>query len=174
MAGLWANFARAFSEEVSPVSLLRKFARTSWRWMDVYRRGLPPAISAFAAKQYHGHWCVPPTIDALVDEFKAHNRHAAAVKLEVLVADAAKQRAAEANKHTVDPSTIHPDKFIGQWIKKEFEGFGNYRGQVVAHDIDMLENVIYRIRYLDGDEEDLFLRELILYIPPDELLSLIN
>ena len=87
MEGLWNNLGKVCSADITPVSLLRKFARTSWRWMDVYRRGLPPAISAFAAKQYHGHRCVPPTMDALVDEFKAHKRKAAAVKLESLIAE---------------------------------------------------------------------------------------
>jgi len=66
------------------------------------------------------------------------------------------------------------DNFVGLWIVKEFEGHGNYKGQVISHDTDMLGKPIFLIRYLDGDEEDMFLDELVLYIPPDKFFLLIN
>ena len=110
-------------------------------------------------------------MDALVDEFKTHNRRAAAVKLEGLITDASNPR-----PNIVDPNTIDPDKFVGLWVCKEFEGFGNCRGQVISHDVDMLGNTLYSVRYLDGDEEDLFLGEMTMHLErvPDELVSIIN
>ena len=61
---------------------------------------------------------------------------------------------------------------MGLWVYKEFEGFGKYRGEVIAHDKDMLDNVIYNIRYLDGDSEDLSLGELVVHLEkiPDDLV----
>ena len=67
MAGLWSNFERVFSAEVTPVSLIRKFARTSWRWMAAYRHNWSLELTTFATKIYHGHRGVPPTMDALMD-----------------------------------------------------------------------------------------------------------
>ena len=74
----------------------------------------------------------------------------------------------------IDPSTIDRDRFVGLWIVKEFEGHGDYKGQVISHDVDMLKKPIFRIRCLDGDEEDLFLEELVLCVGPDKLFLLIN
>ena len=62
MAGLWSNFDKVFSSKISPLSLQRKFARTAWRWMDVYRRGdMDPDVAAFDAKHYHGHRSPSPS-----------------------------------------------------------------------------------------------------------------
>ena len=72
-----------------------------------------------------------------------------------------------------DPTTVSPDVFAGVWIKKEFRVGGvdvMCEGQVVSHDVDMLGNRIYLIRYLDGDEEDMFLEELVLFLRADEVL----
>ena len=65
---------------------------------------------------------------------------------------------------------MSPDVFVGIWIKESFEDYGEFEGQVVSHDVDMLGNIIYRIRYLDGDEEDLFLNELVPHLRADEIL----
>merc|ERR1712032_1736257 len=63
-------------------------------------------------------------------------------------------------KLIADPTKVNPDALIGIWIKKNFENFGLFEGQIISHDVDMSGKVIYRIRYRDGDEEDLFLSEL--------------
>ena len=42
-----------------------------------------------------------------------------------------------------DVSCVNPDKVIGLWMTKDFEGFGEYRGEVVSHDKDMLGRIIY-------------------------------
>ena len=75
----------------------------------------------------------------------------------------------------VDPEKVVPEKLVGLWSGKDFEGFGLYRGQIISCDKDRLENDIFRVRYLDGDEQDLFLREDVTScVSPDELLLHIN
>ena len=175
MSGLWENLPRVFSTDITPVTLIRKFARTSWRWMDVYRRGLPPDISAFCAKQYHGHRGVPEHVDDLINQLKEQRRVTAAVQLERLVSEFESTCSSIPNPgdmSVVDPSTVDKDRFIGLWIVKEFEGQGDFQGQVISHDMDILNRPIFHIRYLDGDEEDLFLDELVLYVKPHELFLL--
>ena len=61
---------------------------------------------------------------------------------------------------TLDLTKMNPDTLIGARIKKQFENFGAFEGQVVSHDVDMTGKTIYRIKYQDGDQEDLFLSEL--------------
>ena len=39
--------------------------------------------------------------------------------------------------------TLLSNKKLDLWVSKEFEGVGNYRGQVVSHDVDMLGNTNY-------------------------------
>ena len=99
MSGLWTNLGKVCSEEITPLSMIRKFARTSWRWMDCYRRGLSLELTTFATKVYHGHRCVPPTMDALVDELQRHKKKTAAVKLEQLL-----DEEEEENGRTAPPS----------------------------------------------------------------------
>ena len=40
----------------------------------------------------------------------------------------------------VDPASVHPDRFVGVGLKKEFDGFGVH--EVVSYDLDMLRNTI--------------------------------
>ena len=56
---------------------------------------------------------------------------------------------------------VNPDKLVGMWIKKNFENYGDFEGQIISHDVDMSGKTIYRIKYRDDDEEDLFLDEVI-------------
>ena len=130
MSGLWSNFEKVFSDEVSPLSLQRKFARTAWRWMDVYRRdNLDPEVAAFAAKSYHGHRCIPASMDELVDDLRRFNHHTDAVKLEKLVAssDMRRKKESDSDSLTVDPGKVHPSKFVGLSIKKILMGLGCMR-----------------------------------------------
>ena len=176
MVGLWSNFAKVFSEEVSPLRLQRKFARTAWRWMDVYRRDLPPDLASFAAKCYHGHRGIPTSLDQLVDDLKRFNQRADAVKLGKLIKDA-KKRDEEKRRSVpvvVDPTSVHPNRFVGVGLKKEFDGFGVHEGRVLSYDLDMLGNTIYKVEYADGDGEDLFLGELVKYVDPRDLLVCMN
>ena len=128
--------------------------------MDVYRRDLPPELAAFTAKQYHGHRGIPPTMDDLVNHLHSQKRKVAAVKLERLVKTHTTAPILNPNPPVIDPSTVDREKFVGVWLVKEFEGHGHYKGQVVSHDVDMLGKLIFKVRYLDGDEEDLFFRRV--------------
>ena len=59
-----------------------------------------------------------------------------------------------------DGKQVNSDALIGARIKKYFENFGFYEGEVISHDVDVSGETIYRIKYSDGDEEDLFFSEL--------------
>ena len=74
----------------------------------------------------------------------------------------------------VDPSKVHPSKFVGLSLKKNFDGFGIHEGKVLSHDTELLGNDIYKVRYLDGDEEDMFLSELVSCVVAEELLLKMN
>ena len=60
----------------------------------------------------------------------------------------------------IDASRVNPDALIGARINKHFENFGVFVGEVISHDVDESGEAIYRIKYTDGDEEDLFFNEL--------------
>ena len=168
MAGLWDNLDRAFSEDITPLLLQRKFARKSWRWMSVYRKGLSPQLSAFAARKYHGHRSVPATMDQLVEELERLGQKTDSKKLVELIGRDEKLRVE--GPLTLDPTKMNPDVFVGLRISKEFEGMGEYEGTVMGHDVDMLGNKLFKVEYLDGDEEDLFLSELVLNLVDKSIL----
>jgi hypothetical protein len=52
-ASLEANLD-SFLDEI-PVERIRKYARHCYRYMDAYRKGLTPALAAYATKMYRGH-----------------------------------------------------------------------------------------------------------------------
>ena len=68
--------------------------------------------------------------------------------------------AATVNHKGILDAPVNPDSLIGMWIKKNFEEYGDFEGQIISHDVDMSGNTIYRVKYRDDDEEDLFLSEL--------------
>ena len=45
-----------------PLITIRKYAQKSWRYMDIYRKGITGKMAEFAAKKYKSHHCVPDTI----------------------------------------------------------------------------------------------------------------
>ena len=56
------------------------------------------------------------------------------------------------------PKRKRPRKTSKKCLKDNLTGrLSKYRGQATGHDVDILDNVIYSFRYLDGDEEDLSL-----------------
>ena len=50
MKGLWENLEKVYSNAVTPLSLIRKFARTSWRWMDAYRHKWSLELTTFTTR----------------------------------------------------------------------------------------------------------------------------
>ena len=111
-----------------------------------------------------------------MNKLREFKQHAAAVKLERLVVkqEERKRKVSESVSLIVDPGQVHPDKFIGLTLKKDFDGFGIHEGRVIDHDTDMMGEVIYSVRYVDGDQEDMFLAELVGCVDAQEMLLHIN
>ena len=175
MKGLWENFDKVFDGTVIPLSLIRKFARTSWRWMDCYRRGMSLELTTFATKVYHGHRQVPPRMDDLVNELASHKRKTAAGKLRKLIdQDRKSQVNMVGNEDVCVLSEVTPQKLVGMYIEKDFEGFGKFKGRVTSCGKDVLGRDIFRVDYLDGDYEDLFLQELIKFVRKEDIFMYIN
>ena len=65
----WAGLQRIVPEALDSISLItiRKFARKSWRYMDIYRKGISGKIAEFAVKKYKSHRHIP---DNIYDEIK--------------------------------------------------------------------------------------------------------
>ena len=177
MHGLFENAQHACSTDVVSLTLIRKYARTSWRWMEAYRRQLTedwsPELTAFAAKSYHGHRGVPPTMDRIIEELASHKRLKAVERgRELLDRDSVRVRARERGEGDLpDLNLIDPTKLIGLTIRKDFDGFGLCKGVIRATDKELVSNrVIFRVEYTDGDVEDLYLDELIQYVRADEVV----
>ena len=81
-------------------------------------------------------------VDNLVQELSKARQHADSVKLEKMIEHS---RAEKSQTLTWDPTKLDPDKLIGIWIKKTFEDYGEYEGQIVSHDVDEIDNIIYRM-----------------------------
>lgn len=51
------------NDEWTPLSLLRKYARICWRYMDAYRKGYTGALAAYAVKKAKSHRMVSERLD---------------------------------------------------------------------------------------------------------------
>jgi len=60
----WAGLLRTVPDALDqvPITLIRKFARKSARYMDVYRKGLTGKAAEYATRKYHSHRRVPESI----------------------------------------------------------------------------------------------------------------
>ena len=60
----WNGLQKTVSEALDFVSLveIRRFARKSWRYMDIYRKGITGKLAVFAEKKYKSHRKVPDDI----------------------------------------------------------------------------------------------------------------
>jgi hypothetical protein len=60
----WAGLQKTVPEALDSVSLItiRRFAQKSWRYMDIYRKGITGKLAEFAAKKYKSHRRVPDSI----------------------------------------------------------------------------------------------------------------
>jgi len=63
----WAGLQETVPEALDSVPLItiRKFARKSWRYMDIYRKGITGKLAEFVVKKYRSHRRVP---DEVYDE----------------------------------------------------------------------------------------------------------
>ena len=55
LSKLWELNEVAFGPENCDPTLVRRYARTSWRWMDAYSKGLSGPMAAFAVRLCSKH-----------------------------------------------------------------------------------------------------------------------
>ena len=60
------------------LALIRRYARTSWRWADAYRRGLGGVLTSWAARQSKCHRCVISAAGREVERLAAPKEKSAA------------------------------------------------------------------------------------------------
>jgi len=60
------------------LALIRRYARTSWRWVDAYRRGLDGVLASWAVRQSKCHQCVTDAADREVERLAAAQEKSAA------------------------------------------------------------------------------------------------
>jgi Txe/YoeB family toxin of Txe-Axe toxin-antitoxin module len=60
---LWALSERALGPENCNTTLLRKYARTSWRWMGAYEKGLKGVQAAWAVRLCSKHRGISKVVD---------------------------------------------------------------------------------------------------------------
>ena len=60
----WKGLQKIVPEALDSVSLItiRRFAQKSWRYMDIYRKGITGKMAEFAVKKYKSHRRVPDNI----------------------------------------------------------------------------------------------------------------
>ena len=80
VAGLKATAAAAMKPVggCCDLALIRRYARTSWRWVDAYRRGLDGVLASWAVRQSKCHRCVTDAADREVERLAAVQEKSAA------------------------------------------------------------------------------------------------
>ena len=65
----WEGLKRTVPQALESVPLIeiRRYARKSFRYMDVYRKGLTGKLAEYAVKKYRSHRHVPDTILSEID-----------------------------------------------------------------------------------------------------------
>ena len=60
----WIGLQRIVPEALDSIPLItiRRFAQKSWRYMDIYRKGITGKMAEFAVKKYKSHRRVPNNI----------------------------------------------------------------------------------------------------------------
>jgi len=53
------------------LALIWRFARSSWRWVDAYRRGLDGVLASWAVRQSKCHRCVTNAADCEMERLAA-------------------------------------------------------------------------------------------------------
>ena len=59
---------KALSEEACDLALMGRYARTSWRWVDAYHKGLDGVLACWAVRKSKCHRFVTPAVDAAVNQ----------------------------------------------------------------------------------------------------------
>ncbi|CAG8728244.1 12694_t:CDS:1, partial [Acaulospora morrowiae] len=53
-----------------PITIIRNFAHKSWRYMDVYEKGLEGKTAEWAVKKYKSHCILPERIEIEINNKK--------------------------------------------------------------------------------------------------------
>ncbi len=69
----WNGLQKTVPEALDSISLveIRRFARKSWRYMDIYRKGITGKLAVFAEKKYKSHRRVP---DDVLNQITLNNK----------------------------------------------------------------------------------------------------
>ena len=114
-------------------------------------------------------------MDTLINKLASWKKTKAVARAQELVdQDTDMRRAAASNPTSLpDMSDVDPVKLKGLYISKQFDGFGIMcRGLIKSVDKELGANrTIFDIEYLDGDQEDLFLKELLPHLRVDEVYT---
>ena len=68
LKNLWELSDYALGTENCPIVHIRKIARTSWRWMDAYEKGLSGPMAAFAVRKCSKHRGVSEAVEKEMNE----------------------------------------------------------------------------------------------------------
>jgi len=72
-----AEEAMIMSPETCDLALIRRYFRTSWRWVDAYRRGLDGVLANFAVRKSKCHRFVTDAVDLEVNRLSEERKAAA-------------------------------------------------------------------------------------------------
>ena len=65
--GMKATADMALGEEACDLALIRRYARTSWRWVGAYDKGLDGVLACWAVRKSKCHRCVTDAVDREVN-----------------------------------------------------------------------------------------------------------
>lgn len=66
----YADLLRTVPEVLNsvPITVIRKFSRKSWRYMDAYQRGLEGRVAEWAVKKFKSHRRLPDNIEEYIEQ----------------------------------------------------------------------------------------------------------
>ena len=68
LKNLWELSDYALGTENCSIAFIRKIARTSWRWMDAYEKGLSGRMAVFAVRKCSEHRGVSDAVEREMNE----------------------------------------------------------------------------------------------------------
>ena len=74
--GLKAAIDEAMRDGACDLALIRRYARTAWRWVDAYNKGLDGVLAAWAVRKSKCHHFVTQEVDRRVNEMKVEQDRA--------------------------------------------------------------------------------------------------
>ena len=75
-----ADVAMAMSSETCDLALMRRYSRTSWRWVDAHHRGLGGVLANYAMRMSKFHRWVTEKVDREVNQLAVERKEEAAAR----------------------------------------------------------------------------------------------